>query len=129
MTHIIHSEKMMHMRIFFSVLIVIFNLQSWSKADEIKSISIEGISLGDSALEFFNKQDIIKNTFDYYKVKNYVPVQMDNYDFFKSYDGVDFTYKKDDPNYIIQSLNGVLMIEDIKLCESVMRGYGLDLYE
>ena len=105
------------MRMFISILILILSFQSWVKADDIESISIEGISLGDSALKFFTEQDIIKNTFDHYNVKHYVPVQMDNYDFFENYDAVDFNYKVNDTEYIIQSLNGVLMIEDINLCE------------
>lgn len=115
---IVSNEKVLNMRKFLIVLIIILSFQSWIKADEIKSISIEGISLGDSALKFFSKQDIINNTFDYYNVKKYVPVQMDNYDFFEIYDAVDFTYKAKDPNYIIQKLNGVLIIEDINLCEN-----------
>ena len=36
------------MKIFLSVLILIFNFQSWTKADDIKDFEIEGMSVGDS---------------------------------------------------------------------------------
>ena len=70
------------MRIFIAVLILIFNLQSWTKADDIKSITIEGISIGDSALDYFSEQDIKQNVHDHYKNKSFIPVQMNGYSFF-----------------------------------------------
>ena len=48
------------MRIFISVLILILGFQSMVKADDIKDFEIEGISIGDSALKFFTKDQIIK---------------------------------------------------------------------
>ena len=53
------------MKIFLSVLILIFNLQSWTKADDIRELEIEGISIGDSALDFFSK-DIIDDQKNFY---------------------------------------------------------------
>ena len=40
------------MRIFLLALILIISLQSWTKADDISKLEIEGISIGDSALDF-----------------------------------------------------------------------------
>ena len=51
LTLIGHSEKVLYMRIFLTVLILILNLQSWTKAEDIKDLEIEGI-IGDSALDF-----------------------------------------------------------------------------
>jgi hypothetical protein len=105
------------MRVFISVLVLIFSLQSLTKADEVSEIIIEGLSVGDSALNFFTKEDIKNNTFDYYKIKSFVPVQMDKFDFFKTYDAVDFSYRRDDSKYIITGLNGILLIADPIECE------------
>ena len=105
------------MRILIAVLILIYSLQSWTKADEVNEMSIEGLSVGDSALTFFTKEDIDKNTFDYYKIKTFVPVQIDKLDFFKTYDAVDFSYRKNDSKYIITGLNGILFITDPIECE------------
>ena len=46
------------MRVFITVLILIFNLQSWSKADDIRDFEIEGMSIGDSLLDYKKKKDI-----------------------------------------------------------------------
>ena len=105
------------MKRFILIIILIFSFQSWTKADEVNEISIEGLSIGDSALTFFTKEDIDKNTFDYYKIKTFVPVQMDKMDFFKTYDAVDFSYRKNDSKYIITGLNGILLITDPIECE------------
>ena len=45
--------KVLVVRVFLSVLILIFSLQSWTKADDIRDFEIEGMSIGDSALDYF----------------------------------------------------------------------------
>ena len=46
------------MRILLIILIIIFNLTSFTKADDIRDFEIEGISVGDSLLDFFfNKKN------------------------------------------------------------------------
>ena len=56
MTHIKHGEKVLVMRIFLAVLVLIFIFQSFTKADDIRDFEIEGISIGDSALNYFSKK-------------------------------------------------------------------------
>ena len=46
------------MRIFLAVLVLIFSLQSWAKADDIKEFEIEGMSVGDSLLDYFSEEEI-----------------------------------------------------------------------
>ena len=58
------------MRILITVLVLIFSLQSWTKADDIRDFEIEGIELGDSALQFFSKNQIIKNSRDDHYINN-----------------------------------------------------------
>ena len=110
--------KRLNMRIILSLLIIIFSLQSLTKADDIKSITIEGIAIGDSALDYFSEKEIKQNVHDHYKNKMFIPVQMNEYSFFKTYDAVDFDYKAGDKNYIIQGLFGVLFFDDINKCET-----------
>ena len=47
------------MRVFLTVLILIFSLQSWTKADDIRDLQIEGMSIGDSLLDFFSEEKIM----------------------------------------------------------------------
>tara|TARA_B100000767_G_C19651189_1_gene486789 strand:- start:457 stop:1044 length:588 start_codon:yes stop_codon:yes gene_type:complete len=109
------------------ILILTFSFQSLTKADNISSITIEGISIGDSALDFFSKEDIEKNTFDFYKIKTFVPVQMNKFDFFNTYDAVDFNYKAEDKNFKIVSIDGVLLIRDPIKCEKKLDQIIIDI--
>ena len=49
------------MRISVIALILIFSLQFWSNADDIRDLEVEGISLGQNALDYFSKKDIDQN--------------------------------------------------------------------
>ena len=118
------------MRIFIAVLVLIFNFYSLAKADDIKDFEIEGISIGDSALEFFTKEQIIKNSRnDHYTNNKYTPVQNDFFDFFKKYDAVDFNFKTNDSKFIIVSLSGVILYDDkdIESCYVKMKEIISDL--
>jgi len=66
LTHIGYSEKVLCMRIFLLVVLLSFNLQSWTKADDVRDFQIEGMSIGDSALIYFNKAELIKRK-EYYQ--------------------------------------------------------------
>ena len=63
------------MRLFLTLLIIIFNLQSLTKADDISDFEIEGISIGDSLLDYYSKREIndrlksIKSTYTSKKFK------------------------------------------------------------
>ena len=104
------------------ILILTFSFQTLTKTDEINEISIEGISVGESALKYFSKKDIKNNSWDYYKNKKFTPVQNKGYSFFKQYDAVDFDFKTNDKDYLIYSLSGVILFkkEDIKKCFKMM---------
>ena len=47
------------MKIFLSILILIFSQQSWTKADDISDFQIQGISLGDSVLNYYTEKQIL----------------------------------------------------------------------
>ena len=49
------------MRVFIAVLVLIFSFQSWTKADDISEFEIEGMSIGDSLLDYFSKNEIKEN--------------------------------------------------------------------
>ena len=47
------------MRVFIAALVLIFSLQSFSKADDIRDFEIEGMSIGDSLLDYFSEKELI----------------------------------------------------------------------
>ena len=103
---------------FLLIFILTLSSQSLTKAnDSIKDFQIEGMSIGDSALDYFTKSDIIKNSKNFYKNKKFKIVQNDFYDFFKLYDAVDYHFKSGDKNFIFHGLSGVLSYKNnIKDC-------------
>jgi hypothetical protein len=51
----------------------------------------------------------------------FTPVQNDEYDFFKTYDAVDYHFKTGDKNYIIHNISGILFYDkNIKECYKKM---------
>ena len=68
------------MRVFITVLVLIFSFQSWTKADDIRDFEIEGISIGDSLLDFFSldkiKKGIAKNNI--YKDDTFLDIEIYN---------------------------------------------------
>ena len=46
------------MRIFFPVLILIFSLQSLAQSDDVRDFEIEGTSIGNSLLDYYDEKKI-----------------------------------------------------------------------
>ena len=94
------------MKKFFTVLILIFVLESISKADDIKDFQIEGISIGDSLLDYMTKKEINLSKRNYLKNKKYYVVGYDVN--LTIYDQVDIYLKSNDNKYIVRTLVGTL---------------------
>ena len=108
------------MRIFLTFLILILSFQSWIKADDISEFEIEGISIGDSLLDHFDKNNIEKEISSEFsrKYKNkFIGLgvgQTKEFPLFKKLDQFDelsITIKPNDKNYIIYGLSQYKRIE------------------
>ena len=109
------------MKIFIAVLFLIFSHQSWTKADDIRDLQIEGMSIGDSLLDYFSKNKIKSSKRNYYKNKTYTPVEIKS-NSYKNYDKMSFSYKTDNNNYIIESIAGMIVFNnDMKECENTKK--------
>ena len=53
------------------ILILTFSFQPWTKADDIKDFQIEGMSIGDSLLDFMSEKEINNSKRNYVKNKKY----------------------------------------------------------
>ena len=97
------------MRVFVTVLVLIFSLQSFVKADDISDFEIEGISVGDSLLDHYSINEIneaLKNP-SYYKNKIFVEI-------FVNYKGSEFDYlqvalQTNDKTFIIEK---IMLVKD-----------------
>ena len=77
-------------------------------ADDISDFQIEGISLGDSALDFFSEEEIKNNLKNYYNDKTYSVAEIEFLPSFKVYDAIQIHFKTLDRNYVIHSVVGFL---------------------
>ena len=83
------------MRIFFTVLIIIFSLQSWIKADDITEFEIEGLSIGDSLLNFASEKKIKSSiSSNQYTNNKYIIYMADKFIDLTNYDFLAATVKK-----------------------------------
>ena len=103
------------MRVFLTLIILIFNLQSLTKADDIKDFQIEGMSIGDSALDYFTKKEI--RTQKKYRIKypgsnKFYAITFVEYPKFKVYDSIQINFEKKDKEYIIYSISGINYYSD-----------------
>ncbi len=100
------------MKIFLSIFVVIFSLQSWTKADDIRDFEIEGISIGDNLFDHFTEKDFeyAKKTSGmfYYKENKFVELLFYKHSNFEIYDGVKITWKNSDKKYKIFSVTGII---------------------
>jgi len=127
------------MRVFIAVLVLIFSLQSLTKADDIRDFQIEGMSIGDSLLDYFNKSQIekSKNSKDTYKYKKgkFIIIDVGNISSsyylkkkFEVYEKLHITIKSDDKNYIVEGLGGLFLCEvNIQNCFSKKKEIVSDL--
>tara|TARA_Y100000816_G_scaffold275138_1_gene243069 strand:- start:306 stop:899 length:594 start_codon:yes stop_codon:yes gene_type:complete len=104
------------MRIIFSIIIVIFNIQSWTNADDIRDFEIEGMSIGDSLLNFMSEKQIkeaLGSEKAYFYENKFVTISSwDNRDKYETYDNVGIILKQDDSTYKIYGLEGLLINQD-----------------
>ena len=109
---------MYFMKKFSKILILLFFcLQCIAKADEIKGFEIEGMSIGDSMLDYMDEDKIINemNSKDYsfFYDDDYVTISTWNIrDKFKIYNDVGVILKFGDNQYKIYGLEGTLYMEE-----------------
>ena len=88
------------------ILILTFSFQTLTKADDISDFQIEGMSIGDSLLDFFTKQEIVNSP----KAKQYKDKEYVTATFYKlkteNYNAINVSFKKKDTKYIIEGMSG-----------------------
>ena len=109
------------MRVFIIVLVLIFSLQSFAKADDISDFQIEGISIGDSLLDYFTKNEL-NNAYEILNYKNNVfRYYFLSYSKAKDYEYLQITVKPKDKNFLIYGVQGHIFYKNnIKNCYKKM---------
>ena len=106
------------MKKLLGILVLGLFLVTPSQADDIRDFEIEGMSIGDSLLDYFGKDKITNHLhFPYNSKKFALWVDSENTSFFETFEGIQVHVKKNDPKYIIQALDGhIYYFDNIKEC-------------
>ena len=94
------------------ILILILSFQTWIKADDIRDFEIEGMSIGDSLLDYFSVEEMKSLSKVEYKSKKYARIILtsSNLDI---YDDIDFYFRTNDKKYSMKAVVGGLYYEDL----------------
>ena len=99
------------MRVFITVLVLVFSLQSISQADDIRDFEIEGMSIGDSLQIYLDNKKIksydIADYFKSDKITSY-KTTLSN---FKDFERVDISFYTKDKKKIIISISGLIVLD------------------
>lgn len=117
------------MRVFLAVLVLIFSLQSWTKADDISEFEIEGFYLGKSLLDYYPQEKImeeINSDYSYtYPDKKFTILGLGYGNIYplslpqklKNYDELGITIKNSDKNFKIYNISGEIYCKkNINIC-------------
>ena len=110
----------MRMKIFLTIIILTFSLQSWTKAADIRDFQIEGIGIGDNLINYMTKKEIINNDEGHYsKDSKFFEV---NYTGKKNkYDYLLFHVKRKDNNFKIYYIRAVNIVDSKSECIKIKK--------
>ena len=96
---------------FLIIIILTFSFQSWTNAYEIGEFDIDGVSIGDSLLDYVSKDIIKSKTKAFYpNSEKYYLLEFDTQElsFLDQYQFIGFHLKENDNKYVIYSIKGML---------------------
>ena len=92
------------------LFLIFFGFQTSSLGDDIRDFEIEGISIGDSLLDYFSedeiKNNIMKNYYKYKSNKKFIAIEFNEFPFFETYENIAVHVKSDDKKYKIYEIGG-----------------------
>jgi len=105
-------------RLSLYLFLILFTLQTPSQADDIRDFQIEGISVGDSLLDYLSEEKINEpKKFYYPDSKKFYNITFYSLPRLETYDGIQFYIKKKDKRYIVYGIVGQIYFKDnIKDC-------------
>ena len=101
------------MKKFLTILILVFTLQTPSQADDISDFEIEGMSIGDSLLDFFSEAEINEMyPVIYPESKKYIKLGFRENNKFDDYEHLTFHVEENDKSYVIHTIDGVIFFKN-----------------
>ena len=88
------------------LFLILFSVQTSSLGSSISDFQVEGISIGDSLLDYMSEEEIKNNVVHVYEDKKFTISEYKKS--FELYDALGFAYKTDDKKYKIYGVEGTL---------------------
>ena len=105
------------MKKLLGIVVLSLLLSATSKADDISDFEIEGMSIGESLLNYMDENIIIEKinskSANYYPNRSFVVFTYKNKSF-KTYDDLGIVISPNDKNYTIHSIEGTLYMNDCR---------------
>ena len=109
------------------ILILTFSFQPLIKAEDISDFQIEGISIGDSALDYFTIKEL-NNSMDIHDYLDEYRYYFLSYSRAKEYEYLQITVKQNDKKFIIHDIQGHIFYDkNIKDCLKKMKEIKKDI--
>ena len=103
------------MKRLLEIIILFLILINPLKADDIRSFEIDGMSIGDSLLKYFNEKEINNSIKTEYASKKFYSVHFSSN--LNNYDQYSFSIKSGDKKYMIYDLSGdIYFVDDLSGC-------------
>ncbi len=96
-------------RLSLYLFLILFTLPTPSQANDIRDFQIEGMSVGDNALDYFTEDELENSPKSYYPNKKFHLVDIFSSKY-QTYDSVQFSLKNND--YKFYSISGTLYFRD-----------------
>ena len=106
-------NSLIRCKFFFAtfLLVTFLSFQSWVKADDIRDFEIEGISIGDNALNFYSKS-FIDDIKDFYPgSKEFFRATIEFNEKENQFSSVQLHMKIEEGNYIVYSISGLIYFD------------------
>ena len=100
------------------LFLIFFSFLTPSFADDISDFEIEGMSIGNSLLDYFSENEIKYDKTKYnYPNSNTFTLWVSTNKPYDMYEGVQFHFKTNDPKYIIHAIDGhIYYFDNIEEC-------------
>ena len=106
-------------RLSLYLFLLLFTLQAPSWADDIRDFEIEGMSIGDSALDFFSEDELKNARVESYKDKKFLMLGI--WKEYKLYDVLQIYVIPNDSKYEIHGIAGIIVYsDDLEACYKKM---------
>ena len=108
-------------KLFLSTIILLITI-SHSIADDLKDFEIEGITIGESLLDYATENEIksINANFNY-KTDKFVTYRFEKIHKLKQYDKLNVSVKKNDNKYKIVGIAGIYYYKSLDECNSLKK--------